>query len=136
MKRLILVCSLVSLVLSCQNERATTVTTATSTEPPATAATQRDPHSYSRPDEVRVEHIALDLAVDFAKKQLAGTATLRIRHETQSPTLVLDTHTLDIRRVTLQPGNTQAQFKLGAADPIFGRSTNSFAAASSTDGSA
>jgi len=119
MKRLILVCSLVSLVLSCKNEQATTATTATTTQP-AAAAAQRDPHSYSRPDEVRVEHIGLDLTVDFAKKQLAGTATLRIRHETQAPTLVLDTHTLDIRRVTLQPGDTVAQFKVGAADPIFG----------------
>jgi leukotriene-A4 hydrolase len=118
MKRLTLVLSLMLLALSCRDEQPRTETPAPAK--PAAPAVARDPHSYSRPDEVRVEHIALDLAVDFAKKQLAGVATLRLRNETGARTLVLDTHSLDIRRVTLQPGNTQAQFKLGPADPIFG----------------
>lgn len=83
-------------------------------------AVSRDPHSYSRPDEARVEHIALDLTVDFAKKQLSGIADLRIRKEQGVTTLVLDTHGLDIRKVSLQPGAQAVQFKLGAADPIFG----------------
>ncbi|HUP61438.1 MAG TPA: M1 family metallopeptidase [Thermoanaerobaculia bacterium] len=100
-------------------------------EAPASASSARDPHSYSRPDQVRVEHIALDLGVDFAKKQLSGTATLRIRRADVSsapgggrdvrPPLILDTHGLDIRRVMLQPGDKPAQFKLGNADEIFGR---------------
>src|SRR5262249_17674341 len=67
------------------------------------------------------EHIALDLNVDFTKKQLAGTATLRIKNEKAATTLVLDTNNLDIRKVTLQPGGAAAQFKLGEADPIKGR---------------
>ena len=117
MKRLILTCALTILAISCRQERPTT-----ETQSPAStaAAVSRDPHSYSRPDEVRVEHIALDLGVDFAKKQLAGTAILRLRHETKANTLVLDTNGLDIKRVTLQPGNTPAQFKLAAADPVRG----------------
>jgi len=80
-----------------------------------------DPHSYARPAEVRVEHLALDLDADFAKKQLVGTATLRIVNPTKAKTLVLDTRELDIRSVKLVPGNTAAQFKLGNADPILGR---------------
>ena len=118
MKRLILVLFLCTLAISCRNEEARTGTSAAAG--PSAAAATRDPHSYSRPDEVRVEHIALDLDVDFAKKQLAGTATLRLRNEAGAKTVVLDTHTLEIRKVRLQPGNTPAEFKLGAADPIFG----------------
>ncbi|HEV7240647.1 MAG TPA: M1 family metallopeptidase [Thermoanaerobaculia bacterium] len=112
MKRLTLL-ALTILVLSCRNEQP-------APEAKPQAAVSRDPHSYSRPDEVRVEHIALDLRVDFAKKQLAGTAILRLRNETKANTLVLDTNGLEIKRVTLQPGNTPVEFKLGAADPIRG----------------
>jgi len=88
---------------------------------PAPAAFVRDPHSYSRPEEVHIEHIALDLDADFAKKQLAGTATLRIKNEMNAKSLILDTRDLDIRSVKLVPGGTAAQFKLGNADPILGR---------------
>ena len=119
MKRLMLLCALAVAVLSCRNE-----TPATSTTPPGQtpAVATRDPHSYARPEEVRVEHIGLDLTVDFTKKQLAGTATLRVRNETKNATtLVLDTNGLEIRRVTLKPGDAPVQFTLGNADPILGR---------------
>jgi leukotriene-A4 hydrolase len=80
----------------------------------------RDPHSFSRPDEVRVEHIDLDLDVDFTKKQLSGTATLRFRNPAGAQALVLDTNLLDIRRVTLLPSATAAEFTLGEADGVLG----------------
>jgi leukotriene-A4 hydrolase len=121
MKRLMMILA-VSALFACNKENVAPASDpqAPAPTPPAAAETGRDPHSYSRPDEVRVEHIALDLGVDFTKKQLSGTATLRIRNEKKVPTLVLDTHTLDIRRVTLQPGGAAVQFKLGTADPILG----------------
>ena len=98
----------------------TAATTPRTAAPPAVAFV-RDPHSYARPDEVRVEHLVLDLTANFAKKQLAGTATLRIRNDKNAKTLILDTRDLDIRSVTLQPGDTAVQFRLGNADPIMGR---------------
>ncbi|MDP9191982.1 MAG: M1 family metallopeptidase [Acidobacteriota bacterium] len=120
MKRAILLAAL--LLAACKYEKTTTTTTKTAAPaaPQATVVTVRDPHSYARPDEARVEHIALDLTVDFAKKQLSGTATLRIRKQPGATTLMLDTNGLDIRKVTLQPGNMAAQFKLAPADPILG----------------
>jgi aminopeptidase N len=122
MKRLIPLLALAT-ILACKNEHPVRETTASS-QPAPSAATARDPHSYSRPDEARVEHLALDLDVDFAKKQLAGTATLKIRNEANAKTLVLDTHTLAIRHVRVQGAAgsqpTEVQFKLGAADPILG----------------
>jgi leukotriene-A4 hydrolase len=120
MKRLIPFFALV-LSLACRNETPATDTAAPAAKPASSAAAAHDPHSYSRPDEARVEHIGLDLTVDFAKKQLAGTAVLRIKKQPNATALVLDTHGLDIRKVTLQPGSLPAQFKLGAEDPIKGR---------------
>ncbi|HEX2060874.1 MAG TPA: M1 family metallopeptidase [Thermoanaerobaculia bacterium] len=115
MKRLILA---LALVVACRNEQP--VETATQPPKQETAAVELDPHSYSRPDEARVEHIALDLTVDFAKKQLSGVANLRIKKQPNATALVLDTNGLEIRKVTLLPGNTPVQHKLAAADPIFG----------------
>lgn len=82
-----------------------------------------DPHSYGNPQEIRVTHIGLDLTVDFAKKELRGTALLTVKHEKPDTTkLVLDTHGLVIERV--QAGNgkllSSASYKLGAEDKILG----------------
>ncbi|HVE71839.1 MAG TPA: M1 family metallopeptidase [Thermoanaerobaculia bacterium] len=115
MKRLILV--LVFAAVACRNEKPST-DTQTATQPAASASAQRDPHSYSNPDEVRVEHIALDLGVDFATKRLHGTANLRVRNESNAGTLILDTNGLTIHKVTI--GNAPVQFKLAPAQPIFG----------------
>jgi leukotriene-A4 hydrolase len=121
MKRAIFLAAL--LLAACRNEHpagTATTSSASSSAQPVAAVAVHDPHSYARPEEVRVEHIGLDLTVDFAKKVLDGTATLRIRKEQGATTLMLDTNGLDIRRVTLQPGAIPAQFKLAPADPILG----------------
>lgn len=121
MKRAFFVLAL--LLAACRNEKPAETSTAPAPAPAAQAAEAgRDPHSYARPDEARVEHIALDLTVDFAKKQLSGTANLRIHKAPNANTLMLDTNGLEIRKVTLQPGNTAAQFQLGTKDPILGSS--------------
>ncbi|HTL98812.1 MAG TPA: hypothetical protein VL181_08405, partial [Holophagaceae bacterium] len=82
-----------------------------------------DPHSYGNPDEIRMSHIALDLAVDFDKKVLSGTAILTVKHERPGATkLVLDTHGLDIDKVSAGRGKqlSAAPFKLGAEDKVLG----------------
>ena len=45
---------------------------------PVVTEPDRDQHSYAEPEKVRIEDIALDLAVDFEAKQLSGTATYDI----------------------------------------------------------
>src|SRR5260221_14633555 len=49
------------------------------TERVATEAFQ-DPHSYARPQEATVEHLKLDLAVDFQARRLTGRASLRVKN--------------------------------------------------------
>ncbi len=121
MSRRLLAILLFSFIACRQEAPAPSTETSTTTQPAQTAQAQtRDPHSYSHPDEVRVEHIALDLNVDFAKKQLDGTATLRIVNQSGANSLILDTNGLAIRKVTLLPANTEAKFTLGNVDPIKG----------------
>ena len=80
----------------------------------------QDPHSFSQPDEVAVEHLKLDLTVDFPHKQLTSRASLRIRNKRNAGRLILDTRDLDIQRVTLDNGQA-TRFTLRDAVPIFGR---------------
>jgi len=64
------------------------------------AAFAADPHSYAQPDQVVVSHIDLVLAVNFDKKQLAGTATLALDWKNASAKqLVLDSEGLHISAI-------------------------------------
>ncbi|MGH9361488.1 MAG: M1 family aminopeptidase/hydrolase, partial [Thermoanaerobaculia bacterium] len=87
---------------------------------PSTPAAVDDPHSYARPQEVAVEHLALELDVDFAQRRLVGRASLRLRNRTGATQLHLDTRDLDIRRVVLD-GGAEARFTLGDPQPFLGR---------------
>lgn len=79
-----------------------------------------DPHSRSRPNEVVVRHLALDLDVDFATRRLTGSAALDLERRTPGATqLVLDTWQLDVQRVTADDG-TDLPFALGEHDPGLG----------------
>jgi leukotriene-A4 hydrolase len=73
-----------------------------------------DIHSWSRPDEICVRHLELDLDVDFDRHILTGSATLHFDPASE-PELVLDTRDLEIRSVANAAG-----FELGAKDPILG----------------
>jgi leukotriene A-4 hydrolase/aminopeptidase len=79
-----------------------------------------DVHSFARPDEARVKHLALNLAVDFEKQQLAGSATLQIEHR-GAREIVLDTNGLTIERVKLDSGK-EPKFLLGEPVKYLGRS--------------
>ena len=87
---------------------------------PDTSAAARDAHSYARPAEARVIHVALDLTADFAAKRLAGTAALDVVRAPGADRLVLDTRDLEIRGVTDSAG-APLRWELGPADTILGR---------------
>ncbi len=80
----------------------------------------RDIHSFARPEEAVVRHIALDLDVDFEKKQLSGSATLQIEVKGDASELVLDANGLTIERVTLDD-SSDGQFSLGSSKPFLGQ---------------
>lgn len=86
-----------------------------------------DPHSYSRPDQVAVSHLQLDVAVDFDQKVLTGHATLDlVRHQEDAKTLILDTRDLLIQGVEARLGTAdqgkwqKVAHELGATDAVLG----------------
>lgn len=80
-------------------------------------------HSFSNYNEVQVEHLSLNLNVKFEKKEIWGTATLKIRNEGKAHHIILDTKGLSVDHVaSLDNGKlTESTFSLGAEDTILGR---------------
>jgi aminopeptidase N len=86
---------------------------------PAMAPAQ-DPHSYARPAEARVTHVALDLTADFAARRLEGTATLDLKRAPGSTRVILDSKGLEVLGVGDAAGRP-LRWTLGASDPILGQ---------------
>ncbi len=85
------------------------------------AAQTTDPHSFANFNQVKVNHIDLDLNVDFSSSTLAGSATLHFdRLEKNATKLVLDTRDLTIGNVTATNG-ASLPYNLGKADPNLGQ---------------
>lgn len=84
--------------------------------PPAALAD--DPHSYAVPAEAKVKHLDLDVAVDFEKKALVGTATWTMERAPKADKIVLDVRHMEIAGVT--SGGRPLEFEVGAADKVFG----------------
>ncbi|RZA14972.1 MAG: M1 family peptidase, partial [Lysobacteraceae bacterium] len=80
--------------------------------------------SYAEPDKVRTTDLALDLAIDFDKKQISGTATYALDWIDKAATqLVLDTRDISIQKAEgLGADGTWTNLKFGLAgkDPILG----------------
>ena len=121
MKKLLMVAC--AFALACQQttkEMPTTTATTTTTTPVTEQNVSVPPtHSWARPEEAAVEHLTLDLGVDFTKKQLAGKATLRIKNSGNANKLVLDTRDLTISRITRDDG-TAANYRVGDVQGTFG----------------
>lgn len=94
--------------------------TATAT---ATAA-ERDPHSYAEPAKVTQTSLALDLAADFGKRELSGSAELALDwHDKAARELVLDTRDLAIEGVEAIDADGKAhaaKWSLDARNAILG----------------
>ena len=58
-----------------------------------------DPHSYGRPDQVRVIHAGFNWVVDFDAKALTGDAILLLDRKDPSAPLLLDSRDLDLKHV-------------------------------------
>ncbi len=79
----------------------------------------RDVHSYARPDEAVIRHLALDLDVDFDKRTLAGTATYDIEVKPGATEIVLDARDLVIQEVRVD--DEVVTYSLGESLPYLGQ---------------
>jgi len=78
-----------------------------------------DVHSYAKPLEARVTHLALDLAVDFDTKRIGGTATLEIAAKPEAKTIILDDKGLEIEKIATADG-TPLTYTVGTVDENLG----------------
>ncbi|MEP7339981.1 MAG: M1 family metallopeptidase [Acidobacteriota bacterium] len=109
-------------VMACQNS-STEKTTAPATQSTPLEQTH-DAHSYGNPEQVRVNHVDLNLEVLFDRKVLRGTAALTVeRTQSDADKLKLDTRDLKILKAEAagEGGySTPLQFSIGEADKILG----------------
>jgi aminopeptidase N len=82
--------------------------------PILTSDDARDPWTFAEPEQARVTHVALDLALDFTGQRVSGSATLSVLAAPGAESLVLDSQGLQIERVTTAAGAPLA-FTVGAA---------------------
>ncbi len=89
------------------------------------AASATDPHSYAGQGTLRVRHLRLQVAVDFAQRTLAATATWWLTEPTAGgpATLVLDTRGLLLDAVSRgeSADGPAASYRLETADPVLGQ---------------
>ncbi|MCW3798032.1 M1 family metallopeptidase [Sphingomonas sp. BN140010] len=78
-----------------------------------------DPHSFARPREARVSNVALDLAIDFTRRTVGGTATLDLVRRSNARELVLDRKGYEVHSVADGAGRKLA-FRFGRADKDLG----------------
>lgn len=74
--------------------------------PVLTSADAVDSFTFARPQEARVAHIDLDLALDFAAKTVSGTATLDVLAAPGANQLLLDSKGLKVESITDLTGPT------------------------------
>ena len=88
---------------ACQREASPTVAPVATPPAAASVATDSvrpDEHSFAEPDKVRTTDVALDLKVDFAQKQLSGSATYTLDWlDPKYGKLVLDTRDITIEKI-------------------------------------
>ena len=110
------------MMTACKSEDATPVAPAAKPTPTQTAVV--DEHSYAEPGKVAISDLALELALDFDTKTLAGTATYALEWKDKAATaLLLDSRDLTIDKVEGDDGKggwAPLTFKLAAVDPILG----------------
>jgi leukotriene-A4 hydrolase len=87
--------------------------------PILTGADAIDVHSYARPLEARVTHVALDLDVDFTAKRVGGTATLDVEAKPGTKQIVLDDKGLEIESIADASGKPLT-YSVGANDANLG----------------
>jgi aminopeptidase N len=83
-----------------------------------------DYFTFANTDQFLVEHLGLDLDVDFDAKELRGSATLHIKRlDPDAHDIVLDTRDLLIEGASISAANgdmTEADFRLGETHPVMG----------------
>lgn len=82
--------------------------------------TNKDIHSFAKPDEAQMTDLALDIKVDFEKKTIGGKAAISFENKKAAKQLFLDTKELKISKVTLGKEEKETKFQLSKEQAIKG----------------
>ncbi|RYY25262.1 MAG: M1 family peptidase [Sphingomonadales bacterium] len=100
---------------------AQTVPKAPAVAPILTTPEAKDVWTHARPEEARVTHVSLKLAVDFGSETLGGSARLDVLAAPGAREIVLDVDNLDIMTISDANG-AQLAWKVGPRDATLGQS--------------
>ncbi len=116
-----LFCSLAFLLsgLTNCNKQAEQKNNNTTTNMPVSTQPQQDIHTFARPQEVVMQHLNLELSVDFKQQILKGKATCAIKNLAKTNKFYVDTKDLQIEKVEI--GQQSTTFKLGEEKAFLGR---------------
>ncbi len=78
-----------------------------------------DPHTFARPEEAVINHLSLELTVDFRKKILSGSVKLDIKSAEDAKEIILDTRDLKIEKVLVD--GKEEKFLLADSIPFMGQ---------------
>lgn len=99
-------------MLSCQQNDKKTILTNPESE---------DPHSFAQHSIAYVEHLELDLKVDFKQKQIIGKASWTINNKAKSDEIIFDDSKLKISKITLGPEEKETTYTYGPEAEFVGR---------------
>lgn len=80
-----------------------------------------DPHSFSNPELASVQHLDLELRVDFDKKQLSGKASWKIKNKGKASEIIFDDNGLAVSKITLDADEKETSFSYGTEQEYLGR---------------
>lgn len=79
-----------------------------------------DPHSFSEPDRIVIEHLQLELRTDFDRRVLEGQVVIHLKRlDDRIDRLILDTRDLSISEVTAN--GAVLDYQLSEVDPVLGQ---------------
>ena len=113
-----------TLLAACSGDKPAPAAEAQPAPAPVTVTAPVDEHSYAQPGKVVIDHLALDLKLDFEAKTLSGTATYTLDWKDDAATaLVLDTCDITIQKAEAAEGGDvwrALKFELEPAHDILG----------------
>jgi leukotriene-A4 hydrolase len=80
-----------------------------------------DPHSFAQPAIAYVEHLDLDLTVDFEQQKLTGKASWTINNKAKASELIFDDNKLNISKITLGTEEKETTFSFGPDTEYLGK---------------
>ena len=82
----------------------------------------KDEHSFSKPNDAVVKHLDLDIKVDFDSQTISGKASWTIENTSKGNTILFDTNTLNITKVTIGDDEKVAEYCMGTEVEFHGKS--------------